>query len=234
MALVRELRASGNRDRTSKTADDGAEVAGPGVSASGLGPQAETGPPSTWTDEALLARVCTGSEEHFDVLYERYFQRIYSFVYVRVRNHADAEELTQETFTVVFRSSEGWAGRSTPLAWIYGVAKNTVYNHLRRHRVHDQRVEQAGPGILASDSALWACTPEDHLEMSRYARAIHTRLEGVASWQAEAFLLRHVHNLSIQEISQRTDRSGDAIRSGLYRVKRLLLEADGQERARAT
>ncbi|MBW2245001.1 MAG: RNA polymerase sigma factor [Deltaproteobacteria bacterium] len=229
MALVREVQAPGNDDRASKEAADGAEV-----SAAGVRLETETGLPSTWTDEALLARVRTGSEEHFDVLYERYFQRIYSFVYVRVHNHADAEELTQETFTVVFRSADGWAGRSTPLAWIYGVAKNTVYNHLRRHRIHDERIEQAGPGLLVSDSATWACTPEDHLEMSRYARAMHMRLKGVASWQAEAFLMRHVHNLSIREISQRTDRSGDAIRSGLYRVKRLLLEAHGQEGARAT
>ncbi len=192
------------------------------------------GSPSTWTDEALFQEVCRGSEEHFNVLYDRYFQRIYSFVYLRVRNHADAEELTQETFTVVFRSAEGWSGRSAPLAWVYGVAKNTVYNHLRRHRIHGERVEQAGPDLLLSDSATWTCTPEDHLEMDRYARAIEERLQGVSSWQAEAFFLRHVHNLTIREISERTDRSGDAIRSGLYRVKQLLLDAEAQETTRVT
>ncbi|MCP3985816.1 MAG: RNA polymerase sigma factor [bacterium] len=219
MALVREKRSPENRANHSADGDEAA---------------AGFGPPSTWTDEALLARISAGSEEHFDVLYERYFQRIYGFVYVRVRNHADAEELTQETFTVVFRSADAWAGKSTPLAWIYGVAKNTVYNHLRRHRVHDQRIQQAGPGLMVSDSATWACTPEDHLEMDRYARAIDARLQGVATWQAEAFVLRHVHNLSIREISQQTDRSGDAIRSGLYRVKRLLLQTDTQETTRAS
>ena len=214
MALGQEKRA----------ADSRAHISDDGGTGSNL---------SSWTDEALLARLCEGSEEHFDVLYERYFQRIYSFVYVRVRNHADAEELTQETFTVVFRSADGWEGRSTPLAWIYGVAKNTVHNHLRRKRIHEQRVEQAGPGLLLSDSATWACTPEDHLEMSRYAREFDARLRGVSSWQAEAFLLRHVHNLSILEISERTNRSGDSVRSGLYRVKRLLLEAEQNHRERA-
>ena len=182
-----------------------------------------------WTDEQLFEKMRAGSEPHFNTLYERYFQRIYSFVYLRVRNHADTEELTQETFTVVFRGAEGYSGRSTPLAWIYGIAKNTVFNHLRRNRLHGERVRAAGPDPLVSESAAWGCNPEEHLAMERYSAAIESQLQSVSDWQAEAFLLRHVHNLTIQEIAERTDRSGDAIRSGLYRVKRLLLEAGDLE-----
>ncbi len=158
------------------------------------------------------------------MLYERYFQRIYSYVYLRIRNHADAEELTQETFSVVFRSARGFSGRSTPLAWIYGVAKNTVLNHLSRNRLHHERVAEGGPVLLLSDSAIWGCNPEEHLLIERYVRAIDGQLQRLSAWQTEAFVLRHVHNLSIREIAERTDRSGDAIRSGLYRVKRMLLE----------
>jgi RNA polymerase sigma-70 factor (ECF subfamily) len=176
-------------------------------------------------DEALFEAVRGGSETHFNALYERYFQRIYNFIYLRTRNHADAEELTQETFTVVFRSADAWSGRSSPLGWIYGIAKNTVYNHLRRARTHGERLEQAGPGALLSASPAWSCTPEEQLSLDRYVRAIGERLEGVSDWQAEVFFLRHVENLPIREISRRTDRSSDAIRSGLYRVKRLLVEA---------
>ena len=177
------------------------------------------------SDEVLFERVREGSEPHFNVLYERYFQRIYNFVFVRVRNHADAEELTQETFTVVFRSSAAYSGRSSPLGWIYGIAKNTVFSHLRRARTHGERLEQAGPDLLRSESPAWSLTPEEQLSMDRYVRAIDERLSEISPWQAEAFFLRHVHNLPIGEISRRTDRSNDAIRSGLYRVKRLLVEA---------
>lgn len=181
------------------------------------------------TDEQLFEKMRGGSEPHFNALYERYFQRIYSFVYLRVRNHADTEELTQETFTVVFRGAKGYSGRSTPLAWIYGIAKNTVFNHLRRNRLHRERVKAAGPDPLVSDSAAWGSNPEEHLAMERYAALIDSHLQSLSDWQAEAFLLRHVENLTIQEIAERTDRSGDAIRSGLYRVKRLLLEAGDLE-----
>jgi DNA-directed RNA polymerase specialized sigma24 family protein len=50
-------------------------------------------------------------------------------------------------------------------------------------------------------------------------------LASVADWQSEVFWLRHVENLTIGEISERVKRSNDAVRSSLYRVKRMLIEA---------
>jgi RNA polymerase sigma-70 factor (ECF subfamily) len=182
-------------------------------------------PSSALCDEALFEQIRKGSEPHFNLLYDRYFRRIYSFIYLRVRNHADTEELTQETFTAVFRSIDGYSGRSTPLGWIYGIAKNTVHSHLRRARIQGERMERAGPNAFAATSSEWSYTPEDQVAMRRYARAIDARLESVSDWQAEVFFLRHVKDLPIREISKRTMRSSDAIRSGLYRVKRLLVEA---------
>ena len=191
--------------------------------------QSEEIPLSALGDEALFEGVRAGSERHFSVLYERYFSRIYTFIQLRVRNRADAEELTQEAFTAVFRSAEGYSGRSTPLAWIYGIAKNVVYNHLRRAKAHDLRVERAGPEAVHAQSPTWTYTPEDHLAMQRYIEVIDERLGSVSSWQAEVFVLRHVENLPIGEIARRMDRSNDAIRSSLYRVKRLLVEAGNPE-----
>lgn len=179
------------------------------------------------TDETLFQEVRRGSERHFNVLYERYFRRIYAFVYQRVRNHADAEELVQETFTVVFRGAESFGGRSSPLGWIYGVAKNLVMNHLRRARVQQERVEQAGP--LATHSPQWSYGPDEELALQRCAEALGEQIAGLSDWQAEAFFLRHAENLPIREISRRTERSADAVRSGLYRVKRLLVRAGALE-----
>ena len=193
-----------------------------------VGPQQQQDPDAaltSWPDEALFQQLCCGSEAHFNVLYARYFRRIYAFVFQRVRNHADAEELVQETFTVVFRGAANYRGCASPLAWIYGVAKNLVMNHLRRARVLQERIAEAGEEPLATDSPLWSYDPHDQLTLRRCAAALDEQIAGLADWQAEVFFLRHAHNLPIQEISRRTERSADAVRSGLYRVKRLLVRA---------
>ncbi|HSD29720.1 MAG TPA: RNA polymerase sigma factor [Vicinamibacteria bacterium] len=179
------------------------------------------------SDEALFEGIRDGSERHFNALYDRYFRRVYAFVHARVRDHADAEELVQESFTAVFRGIAGYSGRSTPLAWIYGIAKNTINNYRRRLRAQTDRVDAAGPEALHSASAEWRSTPLDDVEMRQSLRRMDERLHSVTGWQVEVFWLRHVDDLSIDEIAQRLDRSNDAIRSSLYRVKRLLV-ADGE------
>jgi len=177
------------------------------------------------SDAELVGAIKQGSEAHFNELYQRYFQRVYNFTFLRVRNHADTEEIVQETFTAVFRSIVAFRAQSSLLSWIYGIAKNTANSHLRRSRTREVWMERAQPEILGRSTGFESCTPEEHLSLRRYAEAIHRRLSEASDWQAEVFLLRHVENLSIQEIAQRTARSSDAIRSSLYRMKRLFVEA---------
>jgi RNA polymerase sigma-70 factor (ECF subfamily) len=186
-------------------------------------------PCETTADEELLEGIRLGSEPHFNVLYERYFQRIYNFSYARVRNHADVEEIVQETFTAVFRSVEHYRGQSSLLSWIYGIAKNTVNNHLRRSKAAELRLDRTDPGMVQATGALAHCTPEEGVHLREYADAINERLESVSTWQCEVFRLRHLEDLPIEEIAARTRRSNDAVRSSLYRVKRMLVEAAGLE-----
>ena len=197
-----------------------------GCAPNGATPSDELQPhdPRTASDESLVEGIRRGSERHFDALYARYFRRVYAFVYARVRHAADAEELTQESFTAVFRSIAAYSGRSTPLAWIYGIAKNTVNNHLRRARAQSERLQAARPDPATSE---WAVTPLEDLEMRQRLRHMDHRLQSVTGWQAEVFWMRHVEDLTIDQIASRTERSSDAIRSSLYRVKRLLVEPDG-------
>jgi len=182
-------------------------------------------PPASPGDAELVAGMRAGDEGCFTTLYERYFDRVYNFAYLRVRNHADAEEIVQETFTAVFRSIGAFRERSSLLSWVYGIAKNTTNNHLRRARLRDAWHEHGDSDVLRPSNALSACNPEESLTLRRYAEAVARRLSSVASWQAEVFVLRHLENLPIHEISKRTRRSSDAVRSSLYRMKRMLVEA---------
>ena len=181
------------------------------------------------TDAELAAAIGRKDEDAFNVLYERYFQRVYNFAYARMHNCADAEEVVQETFTAVFKSIDAYGGRSSLLSWIYGIAKNTVNNQLRRARAHERRLERAESALLRSAYSLDSCTPEERLGLRRCSEAVEESLGSVSAWQAEVFALRHLENLPIQEIADRMARSNDAIRSSLYRVKRLVIETIDSE-----
>lgn len=177
------------------------------------------------SDAQLIEGIRRADQADFAVLYDRYFARIYSFAYGKLRNHADTEEVVQETFVAVFRSIDAFRGQSSLLSWIYGIAKNTVNNTIRRSRAHEHRVERAESELTRSAHSLDACTPEEHLSLRRYQDAIQERLAMVPDWHHEVFVLRHVENLPIGEIARRVSRSNDAVRSSLYRIKRMLVEA---------
>ena len=181
--------------------------------------------PPLLSDQELVEGIRRSSEADFNALYERYFQRVYSFAFARLRNSADTEEVVQETFTVVFRSIDAYRGQSSLLSWIYGIAKNNVNNHLRRAKSHELRVERAEPGMVFGAASLDTSTPEEQLSLQRYQESVSELLSSVAGWQSEVFWLRHIENLTIGEISQRVKRSNDAVRSSLYRVKRMLVDA---------
>lgn len=194
---------------------------------------APTAAPEDLPDLDLVRAIRNGDEAAFTVLYQRYFDRVHHFAYARLRNRADAEEVAQETFIAVFRSIDAFRGRSALLSWIYGIAKNTVNNHLRRARAHDLRIERAEEELVRNAHTFDACSPEEHLHFRRCARSLESSLESVSPWQAEVFAMRHFENLPIQKIADRMSRSNDAIRSSLYRVKRLVVEAVGSDYARS-
>ena len=188
-------------------------------------------PLSKLDDLALVEGMRSASEAHFDELYARYFDRVARFTARRVRNRADAEELVQETFAAVFRSIHAFRGDSALLTWIFGIARNTINNFVRRAAQDAERLDRADAELLRGAPSLAACTPEDQLALRRYVRAIQEQLDTVAPWQVQVYRLRHEENLPIQEIARRTKRSADAIRSSLYRVKRLLVQAVDAQRA---
>ena len=190
-------------------------------------PAAEKPDVKALSDADLVEGIACGSEELFNELYDRYFRRVYGFVYNRFGSRSDVEEIVQETFTAVFESIGNFRSQSSLLSWIFGIARNTANNHLRRDRVRDERTGQTEPEFVQAVHSMATYSPADQLQMRRCADELCAKLESVSSWQHEIFVMRHVEDLSIAEICARTERSSDAVRSSLYRVKSLLIEAAG-------
>ncbi|MFP6639033.1 MAG: sigma factor, partial [Myxococcota bacterium] len=74
-------------------------------------------PAAQRSDQELVDGILVSDEACFNELYERYFNRVYAYSYRRVRNHADAEEVTQEAFVSVFKSISNFRGQSSLISW---------------------------------------------------------------------------------------------------------------------
>jgi RNA polymerase sigma-70 factor (ECF subfamily) len=186
---------------------------------------AHVGAPEQGGDDALLARIRQGDGSAFDQLYERYFPRVYRFIDRRLSNRADVEETVQEVFFSLFASLASFRGDAPFAAWVFGVARRTLASRFKRRR-HDtvplgddepQDVDSLGGVQRAPD-------PHAVYEYNERIARLDTAIErDLSTEQWKLFQLHHLENLSIQEIARETRKSEDAVKSHLYRARRLLL-----------
>lgn len=178
------------------------------------------------TDEALVACVTGGDEAAFQEIYDRYFRRVYHFLDKRLRNRADTEECTQEVFINLFNSLESFRGEAPFAAWVFGLTRRTLAGRFKKKRhptvpLHDDEGEPShhAAAVAAADTdplAAYEC-------QERMQRMEEALLQELTDEQRQLFRLHHLQHRSIQEIAGVVAKSEDAVKSNLYRARKVLL-----------
>lgn len=91
-------------------------------------------------EELLIREALGGEEEAFIRLYHQHVSPLYRFVYSKVNNRQDAEDLTSETFYQALRNLGSYSGRSSFKNWLYGIAKHLILAKYRQ-RYNQSTVE---------------------------------------------------------------------------------------------
>jgi RNA polymerase sigma-70 factor (ECF subfamily) len=104
------------------------------------------------SEEALVRQAQAGEEAAFAELARRHQQRVYATIFGLVRNHADADDLAQDTFLSAYRSISGFRGGSSFYTWIYRIAVNLTMNHIKkrsREKGRSELLENTPPSAQA-------------------------------------------------------------------------------------
>ena len=181
------------------------------------------------TDAELVDRLRKGDEESFSTLYKRYFKRIYHFVDKRVATRADAEEITQEVFIVVFSAIDSYRGEASFPAWVFGITRRVIAARFKRKQhptvplAEDDRdmVTQHGRAPRAvSDEP----TPLDVCEGRERLNRLDASLRGRLNPEQRLLIqMHHIEERPISEIAAALQKSEDAVKSNLYRARKILL-----------
>lgn len=174
-------------------------------------------------DQELVQKILSGDKESFDSFYNTYFQKVYNYVYLKVQDHMAAEDLTQETFMAFIASLESYQAKSSILCWIFSISKNTVYNWFRKKKRDHSCLEKTEESML-ENIYVETSTPLSALEYKEFLANCNERFEKLAPDSQEIFLKKHFLGMSIQEISEETHKTQGAVKTDLYRSKRLLLD----------
>ncbi len=165
-------------------------------------------------DEQVLAQAIQGDSEAFGILYERYVERIYNYIYYRTGNPYDAEDLTERVFTRALRHIGNYHNRGLPLsAWLYRIAHNLVANW---HRDNSRRREiPLDEGIAASHPSEH---PEQELVHSEEKEHLLKVIRTLPVERQQLLILKFVEHLSNAEIGLVMGRTEGAIKSLYHRT----------------
>lgn len=173
------------------------------------------------SDSKLVSLYKKGNEGAFEQLLDRHKSRIFTTIYLIVKDNYVAEDLLQETFIKAVRTiKEGrYNEEGKFLPWITRIAHNLAIDYFRKDRRYPTVVMEDGSHVFNTLEF-----SEDSAESVQIKQDTHTKLRGLIQelpeTQKEVLIMRHYMEMSFQEIAEQTDVS---INTALGRMRYALI-----------
>ncbi|MEX0601680.1 MAG: sigma-70 family RNA polymerase sigma factor [Rhodothermales bacterium] len=174
---------------------------------------------SEMSDEELMRQLQSGVEEAFNLLVERYRDRLASYLYHFLHDDDLAEDLLQETFLRLFRNRHSYEPIAKFSTWLYTIAGNLArseYRRRKRHRTHSIHSESDGEEYEMPIPAD-VLAPDRFAERGIHSERIHQALDELAEDFREVVVLRDVQLLSYEEIAEITGLPMGTVKSRINR-----------------
>ena len=151
---------------------------------------------------------------NIEELYRTYFDIVYRYIRSVSQDGSLAEEVTQETFFKALKKADQFRGDCDVRVWLCQIAKNTLYDHLKKQKkqlLGDEKLEKtesAGGELL-----------EEKLAQRSQAMEIHKILHRLSEPYKEVFSLRTFGELTFREIGMLFGKSENWARVTYYRAR---------------
>lgn len=173
------------------------------------------------SDCKLISLYKSGNEEAFEELVKRHKSRIFTTIYLIVKDNCKAEDLLQETFIKVVNTikSGKYNEEGKFLPWVLRIAHNLSIDHFRKTKRYPVIVMEDGSNVFNTIEF-----SEDSVESVQIRKDTHTRLrkliQELPEAQKEVLIMRHYMEMSFQEIA---DSTGVSINTALGRMRYALI-----------
>ena len=186
-------------------------------------------------DAALLRRYRNGEAAAFTQLYERHRLGLFRFLLGLCGDHALAEEVFQDTWMSLIRSSSEQREAVLFKTWLYQIARNRLIDHWRKSGRHQGKLDEYDEAQHASADP--GPGPEQQLLLSRDQERLRAALADLPEEQREVFLLRAHGDLELHQIAELTRTPAETVKSrlryALNKLRRLLADPASAEEVSA-
>jgi RNA polymerase sigma-70 factor (ECF subfamily) len=176
--------------------------------------------------ETRLAKLSrNGDRRAFAELVDLYKDKIYHLGYRMLNQRQEAEDVVQETFLRVYTNLDRYDENQKFSTWIYRIATNLCIDRLRKRKpsysIDAELPEGEGTdwhAMLASDDA----SPETELILSETQQHIREAIQSLPDKYKSIVVLRYLHDLSLQEISDILEMPVTTVKTRVHRGREFL------------
>ena len=174
------------------------------------------------SDQQLVERVQRGDKNAFNLLVQKYQNKVANLISRYVRNQADVADVSQEAFIKAYRALPNFRGESAFYTWLYRIAVNTAKNHLvaqgRRAPANDVDAEEA-EYYDGSDALKEFASPERLVLSEEIQKVVFDTLDTLPEELKMAISLRELDVMSYDEIANVMDCPVGTVRSRIFRAR---------------
>lgn len=171
------------------------------------------------TEKLLVYKVQTKKDtEAFGALYDRYIESIYRFVFFKVSNREEAEDLTSEVFLKAWNllSNNPDKEIKTFRGLLYRIARNCIIDFYRSRAVRQEAALQETEEMGAEDGTYEALLVAEDVER------VLAALKKMKREYHDVILLRYVEDMSVAEIADALEKNRTNVRVTLHRALKVL------------
>jgi RNA polymerase sigma-70 factor (ECF subfamily) len=181
--------------------------------------------------EELLKRLQQGDESALTELAAQFGSKIYQLAFRYLRNHEDAEEITQDVLYKVFRKVGEFRGDAALSSWIYRITFNSAMSRLRSASYQRAQDEQREPVPVEGDDttltaaqevADWSNMADEHLLRSQLRRRLVRAVLALPAIYRAPVVLRDLQGMSTEEASAMLRVKDQTLKSRLHRGRLIL------------
>jgi len=173
-------------------------------------------------DAQLVERVQKGDKRAFDLLVLKYQHKIYALVSRLVNDHAEVQDVTQESFIKAYRALPNFRGDSAFYTWLYRIAVNTAKNYLvsRNRRPPGSDIDVDDAAQYSAESGLRDIdSPEQQLQGEQMIKIVDRAIAALPEDLRTALSLREFDGLSYEEIAEVMQCPVGTVRSRIFRAR---------------
>ena len=174
------------------------------------------------TDDELVRLYEIGTNQAFEILLLRYKSKVYTYIYLIVRNRDLTEDIFQDTFIKAIATIQ--QGRYVEsgkfLAWINRIAHNLIIDYFRREKNENTFSADAVDYDIVNNAKLSEKSIEDTLSNEQVLTDVTRLIDLLPESQQRVIRMRFFEDLSFKEIAEKTDVS---INTALGRMRYALL-----------